>query len=90
MTPERLEEIRADIRQSIIETNCQSCEDYHATHAMELLREVDTLRESIEAVKALQRYADVEESQYGVMKSADGEWIYRDDVLDVLEGIDQH
>ena len=82
MTDERLEQIRAVV-----------AEDHHelwenaADYANELLSEIDRRRESIEAVKALQRYADVEESEFGLAKSVYGEWIYRDDVLDVLEGV---
>ena len=56
-----------------------------ARATMTLAAEVRRLRAAVEAVRALERYADVEESQYGVVKRADGEWIYRDDVLGALE-----
>lgn len=51
-----------------------------------LAAEVRRLRSAIEAVKVLPRFADMGNCMYGVQKDAQGEWIYREDVLDALEG----
>ena len=59
--------------------------EFKSEVTLTLAAEVRRLRAGVEAVRALERYADVEESQYGVVKRADGEWIYRDDVLGALE-----
>ena len=77
------------IEQALEEADCitggRDVSERTARATMTLAAEVRRLRAAVEAVRALERYADVEESQYGVVKRADGEWIYRDDVLGALE-----